>query len=201
MVRVFRIINNPVYEENRDICSPFCSLKIFKEWSTQCTMVRNDLYDQLINSEPMGFIDPLTDLGEFDYIQMKFKHPVRSLINKYSGQPYNLTWQSKIEQMRALYIQYQKSLNIEDQEQLVRNRVRKRESKEYVHEVVTTYLKLGFRFREIESRVSFLNIRLRRNWKRSDYVTTTNPEFYLKSDLRDGYSLPNSTLPQSMKIN
>ena len=31
-------------------------------------MVRNNLYDQLINSDPLGFIDPLTDLGEFDAV-------------------------------------------------------------------------------------------------------------------------------------
>lgn len=48
-------------------------------------MKKNSLYNQLINSEPIGFIDPLTDLGEFDIFQMKFKEPVRYLKNKYSG--------------------------------------------------------------------------------------------------------------------
>lgn len=164
-------------------------------------MIRNKFYDQLISSEPMGFIDPLTDLGEFDFIQMKFKDPVRNLVNKYSGKPYNLIWQRKIENMRVLYVQYQKSLIMEDQEQAIHNRVRNKESKEHVHEIVTTYLKLGFKFKEIEARISLFNTRLRRNWKRSDYVTTTSPEFYLKRDLQDGYCLPNSTLPQSMKAN
>lgn len=32
-------------------------------------MKKNSLYNQLINSEPIGFIDPLTDLGEFDIFQ------------------------------------------------------------------------------------------------------------------------------------
>lgn len=164
-------------------------------------MIRNKFYDQLISSEPMGFIDPLTDLGEFDSIQMKFKDPVRNLVNKYSGKPYNLSWQRKIENMRVLYVQYQKSLIMEDQEQAIHNRVRNKESKEHVHEIVTTYLKLGFKFKEIEARISLFNTRLRRNWKRSDYVTTTSPEFYLKRDLQDGYCLPNSSLPQSMKAN
>lgn len=164
-------------------------------------MIRNEFYNQLINSEPIGFIDPFTDLGEFDSIQMKFKQPVRNLVNKYSGKPYNLNWQNKIEQMRVLYIKYQKSLKLEDEEQEVHNRVKNKESKEYVHEIVTTYLKLGFRFKEIEARISLFNTRLRRNLKRSDYVTTTNPEFYLKRDLRDGYYLVNTSLPKSMKIN
>ncbi|SUN28480.1 Uncharacterised protein [Streptococcus agalactiae] len=164
-------------------------------------MIRNEFYNQLINSEPIGFIDPFTDLGEFDSIQMKFKQPVRNLVNKYSGKPYNLSWQNKIEQMRVLYIKYQKSLKLEDEEQEVHNRVKNKKSKKYVHEIVTTYLKLGFRFKEIEVRVSLFNTRLRRNWKRSDYVTTDNPEFYLKKDLQNGYCSPNSFLPRSMKIN
>lgn len=164
-------------------------------------MIRNEFYNQLINSEPIGFIDPFTDLVEFDSIQMKFKQPVRNLVNKYSGKPYNLSWQNKIEQMRVLYIKYQKSLKLEDEEQEVHNRVKNKKSKKYVHEIVTTYLKLGFRFKEIEARVSLFNTRLRRNWKRSDYVTTDNPEFYLKKDLQNGYCSPNSFLPRSMKIN
>lgn len=163
-------------------------------------MIRNEFYNQLINSDPMGFIDPLTDLGEFDFIQMKFKQPVRNLINKYSGKPYNSNWQNKIEKMRVLYIQYQKSLKLEDEEQLVHNRVRNRESKEHVSEIVTTYLMLGFRFKEIEARVSLFNTRLRRNWKRSDYVRTNSPEFYSKRDLQDGYCFPSSSLSKRMKI-
>lgn len=50
----------------------------------------NYFYNQLLESEPLGFIDPLQDLGEFDSIQMKFKEPVSQLINKYSGHPYSL---------------------------------------------------------------------------------------------------------------
>ncbi|HEM6304495.1 TPA: modification methylase Sau96I [Streptococcus suis] len=164
-------------------------------------MIRNELYEQLINSEPIGFIDPFTDLGEFDSIQMKFKQPVRSLVNKYSGKLYNAHWQNKIEEMRVLYIQYQRSLKLEDEEQAVHNRVRNKESKEHVHEIVTTYLKLGFRFKEIEARVSLFNTRLRRNWKRSDYVTTATPEVYLKRDLQDGICSCSSSIPKSMKIN
>ena len=164
-------------------------------------MVRNEFYDQLINSEPLGFIDPLSDLGEFDSIQMKFCEPVRNLKNKYSGKPYNLNWQSKIEQMRALYIQYQKSLILEDKEQGVHNRVRNKESKEHVNEIVTTYLKLGFRFKEIEARISLFNTRLRSNWKRSDHIMTNSPEFYSKGDLSEGYCLPSKKLPKCMRIN
>ncbi|HEM3642172.1 TPA: modification methylase Sau96I [Streptococcus suis] len=162
-------------------------------------MTRNEFYNQLINSEPLGFIDPLTDLGEFDFVQMKFKEPVHQLNNKYSGQPYNPNWQSKIEQMRGLYIQYQKSIKLEDES--FRHRVRNQESKKYVHEIVTTYLTLGFKFKEIEKRLPLSYKQLIRGRKRSDYVTTDNPEFYLKKDLQNGYCSPNSFLPRSMKIN
>lgn len=162
-------------------------------------MVKNDLYKQLIDSEPMGFIDPLTDLGEFDLVQMKFKEPVRQLVNKYSGKPYNLSWQQKIENMRGLYIQYQKSLKLEDESQSVKNRIKNKQSQKHIHEIITTYLKLGFRFKEIEPRISF-NTRLRRKWKRSDYIEATSPQYYLKRDLQDGYSVPIMFLPGTMKI-
>jgi hypothetical protein len=117
-------------------------------------MVRNNLYDQLINSDPLGFIDPLTDLGEFDAVQMKFKAPVHQLKNKYSGQPYSKKWQSKIEEMRKLYIQYQLSLQEKDKKEEYYKREKTTDSKEYSNEIVTTYLKLGFGFRDIEKQVS-----------------------------------------------
>lgn len=164
-------------------------------------MDRESLYQQLVNSDPLGFIDPFDDLGEFDSVQMKFKEPVCVLKNKYSGQPYNLNWQKKIEEMRILYIQYQKLLKQEDQELRIHKRLRNKAARGHVHEIVTTYLKLGFRFREIESKVALFNTRLRRNWKRSDYVTTASPEFYLKRDLQDGYYLPSSSIPKSMTVN
>lgn len=164
-------------------------------------MVRNNLYDQLINSEPLGFIDPLTDLGEFDIVQMKFKAPVHQLKNKYSGQPYSKKWQSKIEEMRKLYIQYQLSLQEKDKKEEYYKREKTTDSKEYSNEIVTTYLKLGFSFRDIEKQVSISYRTLQRRWNRSDYVQTIETEFYLKSDLSDGYYLPGTSLPKSMKVN
>ena len=59
-------------------------------------MDREALYNELIQSEPLGFIDPFSDIGEFDPLQMKFKQPVKDLVNRYSGQPYSLAWQHKI---------------------------------------------------------------------------------------------------------
>ena len=57
-------------------------------------MDREALYNELIQSEPLGFIDPFSDLGEFDPLQLKFKQPVKDLVNRYSG---NLTaWPGNI---------------------------------------------------------------------------------------------------------
>lgn len=161
---------------------------------------RDSLYNKLINSEPMGFIDPFNDLGEFDAVQMKFIKPVRELVNKYSGQPYSLIWQLKIKEMRQLFIEYQLALYNDDKKSNFQRRNNKA-TKDHVNDLVTTYLRLGFSFKEIESRLSLSYKQLRRGWRRSDYVTTTNPEFYSKQDLQDGYCLPSSTLPQSMKVN
>lgn len=164
-------------------------------------MVRNNLYDQLRNSEPLGFIDPFTDLGEFDIVQMKFKAPVHQLKNKYSGQPYSKKWQLKIEEMRKLYIQYQLSLQEDNRKDRYSRRPKTKLSKEHINEIVTTYLKLGFTFRDIEKRVSIAYQTLRNHWNRSDYIQTVETEVYLKSDLSDGYYLPGTSLPKSMKVN
>ena len=163
-------------------------------------MVRNALYDQLMNSDPLGFIDPFTDLGEFDNVQMTFRVPVHQLKNKYSGQPYSKTWQLKIEEMRKLYIQYQVSLREDDQKEKYYRHPKTKYSKEHIEEIVTTYLKLGFSFRDIEKRVSIAYQTLRNHWNRSDYVQTVSTEFYLKADLADGYYLPETSLPKSMRV-
>ena len=51
-----------------------------------------------------GLIDPFDgDLGEFDGVTLKFVKPVSELICKYTGKPYTIQWQKKIEEMRDLY--------------------------------------------------------------------------------------------------
>ncbi|MGT2809162.1 modification methylase Sau96I [Streptococcus iniae] len=164
-------------------------------------MKKNGLYEQLINSEPMGFIDPLTDLGEFDIFQMKFKEPVRHLKNKYSGKPYSLQWQSKIEDMRSLFIKYQKSLREDVKEEIViTSRARNHENKEYLNEIVTTYLKLGFKFPEIEKRVSLSVKRLRNQWNRRDYISSHKLVIYHKDDLRVGHKEIKENLPRNLGV-
>ena len=156
------------------------------------------IYQKLLESDPLGFIDPFNDLGEFDSVQMKFKKPVRQLINKYSGKPYNVNWQNKIEEMRILYIQYQKSIKQDDKG--VRNRIRNQEYKEYIHKIVTTYLTLGFKFKDIEKRLPLSYKQLRQGRKRSDYVQAVKPCFYLKSNLAKGNSFPKRRLPNSLVL-
>lgn len=164
-------------------------------------MEKDSLYEKLLKSEPTGFIDPLTDLGEFDSVRMKFKEPVYQLTNKYSGQPYPKRWFSKIEEMRSLYIQYQLSIQEVEKKDKYYKREKTNDSKAYSNEIVTTYLKLGFSFRDIEKEVSISYRTLQRRWNRKDYVQAVSSVFYLKSDLTDGYYLPGTSLPKTMKVN
>lgn len=159
----------------------------------------NQYYQKLVESEPLGFIDPLTDLGDFDEIQMTFKEPVNHLINRYSGKPYNSYWQKKITEMRVLYIQYQISLREDEYTDGYFKRIRSTQSKKEADDIVTTYLLLGFGFRDIERKTTISYCTLRRHWKRSDYIKMVEPRFYLKSDLTEGYHLPKTVLPKSMK--
>lgn len=92
-------------------------------------MDREALYNELIQSEPLGFIDPFSDLGEFDPLQMKFKQPVKDLINRYSGQPYSLAWQHKIMKCGSCFITYQIALNEEDKQINFQRRTRSKKSK------------------------------------------------------------------------
>ncbi|MCW0948810.1 modification methylase Sau96I, partial [Streptococcus anginosus] len=75
-------------------------------------------------------------------------------------------WQKKIEEMRSLYIQYQISIRADDTENTFETKVRKQSDKESFEEDVITYLKLGFRFAEIEKKMNRSNKRLRNQWKR-----------------------------------
>lgn len=149
----------------------------------------DDLYNQLVASDPIGFIDPFNDLGQFDYIQMKFMEPVSNLTNKYSGKPYTALWMQKIEEMRLLFIDYQKALHSHDQMINFQRRV-VYESNAHLDAIVTTYLELGFNFKEIEARVSISYRQLRRGWRRSDYVKMSQPEFYSKTNLSQGQYIP-----------
>ena len=102
--------------------------------------------------------------------------------------------------MRQLYIQYQLSLQEDNRKDRYYRRPKTKISKEHIDEIVTNYLKLGFSFRDIEKRVSIAYQTLRNHWNRSDYVQTVEAEFYLKSDLSDGYYLPGTLLPKSMRV-
>lgn len=154
------------------------------------------IYQKLVESEPLGFIDPFEDLGTFDSVLMKFVEPVERLVNKYSGKPYSLYWQAKIKEMRGLYIEYLE--NSQTHNEQLDYRLRNDEAKKHADEIVTTYLKLGFRFKEIEEKVKLPIKRLRRNWRRSDYVKTASPCFYLKSNLMRGNTYPKRSLPASL---
>ena len=145
-------------------------------------MDREALYNELIQSEPLGFIDPFSDLGEFDPLQLKFKQPVKDLVNRYSGQPYSLAWQHKIMEMRKLFIDYQIALNEEDKQINFQRRTRSEESKEHATTIVTTYLKLGFSFLE-----GFYQ-------SEDPFIQTT------KKEIREKLNIPERSLDKVLKV-
>lgn len=155
------------------------------------------IYQKLVESEPLGFINPFEDLGTFDSVLMKFVEPVEMLVNKYSDTPYSPYWQEKIKEMRKLYVEYMETCQENDS---LNYRLRNKETKAHADEIVTTYLRLGFRFKEIEKRIVFPIKRLRRYWRRSDYIKTAKPYFYLKSNLIVGNSEPERILPVSLTL-
>ncbi|HEL1619362.1 modification methylase Sau96I [Streptococcus suis] len=160
--------------------------------------MNHQLYQKLLTCEPLGFIDPFTDLGEFDGVRLTFTEPVGQLVNKYSGKPYNAYWQKRIEEMRELYIEYREDFSQSDEP--LDYRLRNKKARESADEIVTTYLKLGFRFKEIEDKARLPIKRLRRNWRRSDHVEMVKPCFFLKSSLAEGDDHPQSTLPSSLTL-
>ena len=64
-------------------------------------------YKKLLKMEPLGFIDPLKDLGTFDSYHMCFLETVEKLRSPWSGDQYLPKWQVKIEEMRGVYIKWQ----------------------------------------------------------------------------------------------
>lgn len=162
-------------------------------------MSQNPYYDQLVSSEPLGFIDPFEDLGTFDAYHMRFKESVRELINPHSGKPYSPKWQTKIQEMRKLYIKYQASLREEPHHELS-HRMRSEANQAYVDKIITTYLTLGFHFSEIERQLSVSSKNLRARYKRSDYIKINSLEVYDKQDLSDGYMMAKDYIPENKMI-
>lgn len=148
-------------------------------------MDSKSLYQQLLDYEPLGFIDPFNDLGTYDALQKSFKEPISDLLNPYSGHPYSKAWQKKIAAMRELYIAYQMSIG-----DTTKTYKRGEEDKAALDRTVSTYLRLGWRFGEIIKRLDYSEGHLRNRWSRNELMQLNQPEFFLKSDLTDGYFTP-----------
>lgn len=147
----------------------------------------NKYYQQLLQADPTGFIDPFKDLGTYDSRLNKFKEPVSELLNPFSGRPYSKIWQKRIETMREILISYIKSTADPEGSE---SRKKSVEDKESLNMIVSTYLKLGFHFSDIEKRIDYAQGHLRNHWSRKDHVRYEEPEFFLKEDLKDGYFNP-----------
>ena len=135
----------------------------------------NKYYQQLLQADPTGFIDPFKDLGTYDS-RLPF-----------SGRPYSKIWQKRIETMREIFISYIKSTADPEGSE---SRKKSVEDKESLNMIVSTYLRLGFHFSDIEKRIDYAQGHLRNHWSRKDHIKFEEPEFFLKEDLKDGYFNP-----------
>lgn len=147
--------------------------------------MENPLLKKLREMEPIGFIDPINDLGTFNYFTFRFDEPVSQLTDS-QGKVYSKFWQEKIEEMRQVYIDWQNYLQNVESEVTTQ--------KEEINQVVETYLTLGFRFTEFEDRVPYSLKMLRDNWQRSNFLRTNNPQVFLKTKLKKGMVQPQSKL-------
>ena len=123
-----------------------------------------------------GLIDPFDgDLGEFDGVTLKFVKPVSELICKYTGKPYTIQWQKKIEEMRDLYQKWQIEMinNFEDGER--RGYIVKREEVRRNNERIESYLELGFGFKDFASKVGYSEGSLRNKWNRTELEKAYEP--------------------------
>ncbi|ATP38291.1 modification methylase Sau96I [Ligilactobacillus salivarius] len=123
-----------------------------------------------------GLIDPFEgDLGEFDGVTLKFVEPVSKLICKYTGKPYTIQWQRKIEEMRDLYQKWQIEManNFEDGER--RGYIVKKEDVRRNNERIETYLELGFGFKDFAKKVGYSEGSLRNKWNRTELEKAHNP--------------------------
>lgn len=147
-----------------------------------------------------GFIDPFVDLGIFNRRLMEFNEPVECLRNKYTGDPYTPYWQNVIEEMRKVFVNYQRELiatrvSIEEKGQYMKDKVQK----EKIRKIVVSYLTLGFSFKEISKKVGYTEKYLRRNFRRSDHNQTSSVIILHGKDLERGVQKNLEKLPKDSR--
>lgn len=124
------------------------------------------LYEELLHSEPLGFIDPLHGLGSFDGYHMKFKEPVEELKNPWSDEPYLPEWQRKITEMRQLYLKWQRALAKENSQSKrpTRNFVTTASVRKEQNRLIQISIDFGFKLKTISKKTGYAEKTLRNSY-------------------------------------
>lgn len=147
----------------------------------------NKHYQKLYTMAPNGFIDPINDLGTFNDRLLKFEEPVSKLRNPFSGEAYTDIWQTKIEEMRAVYILWQKDIQLKLVSKNERRSYMKSEERlDRRKQSVEILLSLGFYFPDVAKIVGYSEKTLRNKWKRSDLNETNERLLITKKNLSQG---------------
>lgn len=148
-------------------------------------MDNNKYFEKMSKLAPSVFIDPLSDLGSFNYRLLKFEEPVSSLTNKFSGDPYAKKWWPIIEEMRSIFIEWQKEVQshldgsaertgyIVDENQITEQK-----------ELIEALIRLGFSMKFVAQHVGYSEKTIRnKGFRRSDLNKRTQRQVYYRSSL------------------
>ena len=137
-------------------------------------------YEELLNvgSKGIFYIDPLYDIGTFDSYHMKFKESIEELINPWNQKPYSPKWYKNIEEMRLIYLKWQKALldeetqeNAKDNSKRInRNYVRNAKIRAEQARLIRIYLQYGFMIPTIARAVEYAEKTVRNSYAYSRHM-------------------------------
>lgn len=139
-------------------------------------------YKKLLKMEPLGFIDPLKDLGTFDSYHMCFLETVEELRSPWSGDQYLPKWQVKIEEMRGVYIKWQEALANEKDEKTgrrKRNFVSTASVRKEQRVFIRLCLRFGFTIRTISKKTGYAEKTIRNEYSYSRHMHATKRNSYV----------------------
>lgn len=150
--------------------------------------IGNEYLQKMYSLAPTILIDPLSDLGLFDYRLLKFVEPISSLKNKITGAPYAKKWIPVIEEMRQIYIEWQREVQkCVDGSHEKRQYATKDYQKENKKEAVENLLSLGFSIRYVAKKTGYSEKNLKNSGvRRGELNQRTERAVFRKSDLRKG---------------
>lgn len=139
-------------------------------------------YQKLLKMEPLGFIDPLQDLGTFDSYHMCFLEPVEDLRSRWSGDPYLPLWQDKIAEMRQVYLAWQRALVREgntENGRPTRNFVSTQSVRKEQAGMIRVCMRFGFSIKNIAYKTGYAEKTIRNEYAYSRHMHPTRKNSYV----------------------